>query len=69
MKKTLDDLYDNFYNKINLDEEIDFKVTNKCNDWRNYIGDFEDIWESLTLREKKIMYMYCCLLADQEDWD
>lgn len=68
MKKTIEDLF-NDASIIDLEEEIDFENTDKYYDWRNYIGDFKDIWNNLTLREKKIIYIFCKQQADAEEVD
>ena len=71
-QKTIDNIFKDFvgnYRKVDLKDAIDFEDTNKCHDWKNYVGEFVDVWSNLTLNEKKIIYIFCEKMADKEEWD
>lgn len=55
-------------NKEQLDNVGFFKL-NKCHDWRNYVLDEHRLnWHTLSTREKEIVYLYCKVQADNEEW-
>lgn len=50
-------------------EHVDFSKTDKVHDWRNYVGEFKDCWDELTLREKQIIFIMADRQASNEEWD
>jgi hypothetical protein len=48
----------------------DFGKKTKVHDWRNYVpDDWQEHWEQLTERERKIIAVMAQLQADIEIWD
>lgn len=48
----------------------DFKDKTSVHDWRNYVPDrWQDNWDELTERERKIIAIMAQAQADSEDWD
>jgi len=50
---------------------VDFKNKEKVHDWRNHVSDFYvENWDSLTFREKAIIYCEAQYQADNEqNWE
>lgn len=48
----------------------DFKNVSKTHDWRNYVPfNWQNNWEQLTERERKIIAVMSQMQADDEEWD
>ena len=42
----------------------------RVHNWKNHVdGDIQDIWDTLSWREKTIIAYFAALKADREDWD
>lgn len=48
----------------------EFNKKSKVHDWRNYVpNDFQENWNKLTERERKIIVVMAQLRANEEEWD
>jgi hypothetical protein len=51
-------------------ENQDFEDVGKVHDWRNYAPEeIVNVWDKLTDREKKLIFIMCETMADREEWD
>ncbi len=64
----MEKLFENI-NELILESPM-FEDAKKCHDWRNHVHDeFISNWDNLTLREKKIIYIFAEDMANREEWD
>ena len=70
--EVIQEAIDEYYNRLSDEDllsSIDFSNREKCYDWKNYVGMYSKIWDQLTLRERKIIYIYASELANREEWN
>ncbi len=62
-------LFEDFIKRIDLNNPK-FNEVAKVHDWRNYVPyDWQNNWNELTEREKKIIAVMAETQADNEEWD
>lgn len=51
-------------------ESQNFNDVSRVHDWRNYVPDeIKEVWDNLTERERKLIFIMCEPIADREEWD